>query len=759
MAKKKFFNDLGDFNFPREAAPCDPALPRRRWDEALPLGNGLLGVLVWQDGDTLTLSLDRADLWDERRPGMERDKRFHWRELCRMARSGAADEMREVFQKHADEPYPTKLPGGRLTVPWPGKSGRFELDEAAAHAVISDGVRRLEVWVSAADREAIYVCFEGFDAAEWQIAAAAFENHAGEDEFRQIDLLGYPPAEHFEDGAIRGVTVANHDGSFSHGLGFGIRMTGDHSGVLAATVTSGDNRDTVRKSVANSIRLMLDEEIGTARRRHREWWNRFWSNSRVRLGDAELNAYYRRARYFFGSLAREWSPPMALQGVWTADEMALPPWRGDYHNNLNVQFCYVAYLAANDLAGGRQLLEFLFALLPEHRRWAREFYGVRHPDGAVVPGAMTMAGNVVPGSANYTYHPDNGLWIGHLFYRHWRYTLDEQFLRDRAYPYCRSLAEAVLELLSRDDAGYWRFDWSVSPELGDDWPESYFTELTAYDNACLCACFANLAEMAGAVGDTVAVRRWRECLSHCRSPESMTAQYHYYLYDKTVLGIQPGTALPCSHRHFSHLMAFYPFDLPDYEHDEAWRELVENSFSQLDLLGTGQWVGFSFSQMAVMAARAGWPVKARRFLGDFIRGFTFVNGLHCNGDYRNFGFSAYKYRPFTLEGNFLAQEAIHELLLSESHGVLRFFPGAEVLGDAEFAGLRAPGALLVDGVLKAGRIVKIVLHAEKSRPCTFANPGQRRWQIAAGGEDRIADGAEITVTPSPGCPLTLTLAD
>ena len=50
------------------------------WDEALPMGNGMLGALAWQKGGRIRLSLDRADLWDLRpMKGLERPEfRFDW---------------------------------------------------------------------------------------------------------------------------------------------------------------------------------------------------------------------------------------------------------------------------------------------------------------------------------------------------------------------------------------------------------------------------------------------------------------------------------------------------------------------------------------------------------------------------------------------------------------------------------------------------------------------------------------------------------
>ena len=49
---------------------------------------------------------------------------------------------------------------------------------------------------------------------------------------------------------------------------------------------------------------------------------------------------------------------MPLQGVWTADEGTLPPWKGDYHNDLNTELSYTHYLKANHLEEGRCFLDF-----------------------------------------------------------------------------------------------------------------------------------------------------------------------------------------------------------------------------------------------------------------------------------------------------------------------------------------------------------------------------------------------------------------
>ena len=85
----------------------------KRWDEGIPLGNGWLGVLIWQKDNKLRMSLDRVDLWDDR-PMPEIDKlKFSW--VVQQVKKGEYD----TVQKLGDEPYekyaaPTKIPGAAL---------------------------------------------------------------------------------------------------------------------------------------------------------------------------------------------------------------------------------------------------------------------------------------------------------------------------------------------------------------------------------------------------------------------------------------------------------------------------------------------------------------------------------------------------------------------------------------------------------------------------------------------------------------------
>ena len=85
----------------------------RRWDEAIPLGNGWMGALIWQMNNKLRLSLDRVDLWDDR-PMPEIDKLTY-----RWVKEKVKLNQYDSVQKIGDEPYekypaPTKIPGAAL---------------------------------------------------------------------------------------------------------------------------------------------------------------------------------------------------------------------------------------------------------------------------------------------------------------------------------------------------------------------------------------------------------------------------------------------------------------------------------------------------------------------------------------------------------------------------------------------------------------------------------------------------------------------
>ena len=95
-----------DLHFDRLAA---------HWDEAIPLGNGMLGALIWQKDDHLRFSLDRADLWDMRpMKGLHRPEFSYQWVIAQVRRNDYKPVQQYLDAPYDQEPAPSKIPGGAL---------------------------------------------------------------------------------------------------------------------------------------------------------------------------------------------------------------------------------------------------------------------------------------------------------------------------------------------------------------------------------------------------------------------------------------------------------------------------------------------------------------------------------------------------------------------------------------------------------------------------------------------------------------------
>ena len=112
--------------------------PIPRWDEAIPLGNGILGSLFWGAMEHLRISVDIAGLWLRRRPEEKLDKEFTYAKLVELARKGDVAETRRIFDTPYARPTPTKIPAGHLFLDGlPRGSYQASLDLGTAVAFFS----------------------------------------------------------------------------------------------------------------------------------------------------------------------------------------------------------------------------------------------------------------------------------------------------------------------------------------------------------------------------------------------------------------------------------------------------------------------------------------------------------------------------------------------------------------------------------------------------------------------------------------------
>lgn len=720
--------------------------PITTWDEAIPLGNGLQGALLWGEGGTLRFSLDRGDLWDERPANGNPLAGFTYAKLVQLVAAKDNESIGKIAGAAGGDVHPTKIPAGRLEIDLAAgqKASQFALNLTTATASVKVGAgAKVDAFFSATEPVSL-LRLSGAEPRACRLLAP-----------ESVKKLGYSDPEKGSDDSAQWFVQAAAEGA-SYCVMASTRRVGEVT-LIATTVTyspvDGDDLVEVAKQRATAA---LDSGYEALLAEHVAWWQKFWAISSVQVPDEQVMLHYHLVQYFYGSASRRGAPPLPLQGVWTADEGELPPWKGDYHHDLNTQMTYMGYQTAGRMNEGLSFLDFMNDLRPMFRKFAAEFY---ETSGAVVPTIMSLAGNFLAGWAQYSMSPVHGAWVGHLYYLHWRHTRDETFLREVAYPWCAEIGEALRTLLKPNDTGVLVLATSASPEAWNADMRAWVTPNSTYDISCLRMLFLGNAEMAARVGESTAAKEWT-ALAEGLGP--------WHVDEKNRLKISPDEDLEFSHRHFATIMSIYPFNLLNIEGTEAEREIVYASVHDLDRLGVLEWVGFSYTWMSALRARIGEPESALWYLKAFLHACVSRNGFHLNGDQTKTGFTSLEYRPFTLEGNFMVCSTVHEMLLQSwaAHpgtgewGPLRIFPAMPWRWhEASFTDLLAEGGHKVSAKRENNATTWLRVTAGASGELRIRDnfeghaPDWNRDDVQRDGDDflfKIAKGEVIEATlPKP----------
>lgn len=687
-----------------------------RWDESIPLGNGQIGALLWGKPDALRVSLDRSDIWDTTPCPETKKAEFSYSNMVKLVKEGNLEEIRRIFDGPYNHLIPSKLPVGALVLHLPGKwkGGKLCLEEARAEA-FGEGWQ-LQGFVHAKKRVGLMeISHTG--SFTWELEHPAYNTEPGSNEglansvdTASLQQIHYEKAKIGEKDGVRFFLQKITD-AFSYGV-FVAECRMQDKTLLAYTVGASTDKqeNTLEKEEAlapwieASIALLkeaLTEGYAENFCKHKDWWEDYFSKSSISLPDAFFEKNWYMAAYLLGSCSRKGGYPMPLQGLWTADDGKLPPWKGDYHHDLNTELSYYSYLKSNHLEEGECFLDFLWSLRGVGEQFAKSFYQAK---GACIPATMTIDGQPLGGWGMYSLSPVMSAWLSQVFERHYRYTGDEEFLSRRAYPYMKDTG-LFLESLLKEREGLLYLPISSSPEIHDDTLESFLTPNSNFDLALLRSLYESLEHYA-IVLENGEEKHWREI------KEKLPV---FSVDERGVLRLSPTESLQESHRHFSHLMAIHPLRLLTWDKEED-RRIIEACIRDLEALGKGAWVGYSFGWMAQLYAIAKNGNAAAWQLRVFWESFCADNGFHLNGDFKNRGITASHYRPFTLEANMCAADALQEMLLYSEKGEVEVFPAIPTEWEEKkvaFAHLRAEKGILVSAVLEQGYVQKLELTFEK----------------------------------------------